>query len=250
MTSELNDALVRHWVTGWARTHDYDVDHEDNVHSALRAGDSDEWEYVLHVPGTRRGAGSEGTDSGSAEVGQTLRKVASAVTKSPKRLLTVITEPGTAVFSASEVDGLEKVSDEEKLMVVDMDTQDVEDPITPEGFTTHRENFEHWTLFTVLEGETVAARGRVAVVGNYAILDRIYTSPDYRRQGLGTFVTRALIAIALEEDVEEGLLVATADGQELYEYLGWTLLGDVHVYGAPGAERSRPSHSQFDDLTS
>ncbi|WP_170922589.1 GNAT family N-acetyltransferase [Nesterenkonia sp. PF2B19] len=105
-------------------------------------------------------------------------------------------------------------------------------------------------MFTVCSGDTVAARGRVAVVDEYAVLDRIYTNPDFRRQGLGTFVTRALVAIALEGDVEEGLLVANAEGLELYEYLGWTLLGDVYVYGAPGSERIRPSHSQFDDLKS
>ncbi len=237
MTSELNDALVRDWVTGWARTHDYDVSHEGNVHSALRSGDSD-WEYVIYAP--------DETD---------LRKVASSVAKGAKRLLTVIAPPGDDALANTSIDGLEKISDEEKLMVVDMDTQDVEDPITPEGYTTQREDFEGWTLFTVLhQGEedaepAVAARGRVAVVGSYAILDRIFTSPDFRRQGLGTFVTRALIAIALEQDVEEGLLVATEDGRELYEYLGWTLLGEVHVYGAPGAEGARSSHSQFDDLS-
>lgn len=135
-------------------------------------------------------------------------------------------------------------------MVVDMDTQDVEDPITPEGYSTSREDHDGWTLFTVHDGDQVAARGRVATVGHYAILDRIYTHNDYRRQGLGTYVTRALIAIAHEHDVEEGLLVATGDGRELYEYLGWTLLGDVHVYGASSGGRVRPSHSQFDDLNS
>lgn len=235
MTSELNDALVRDWVTGWARTHDYDVSHEGNVHSALRAGDSNEWEYVIYAP--------KGTD---------LRKATSTVAKSPRRLLTIISGPDEETPD-SEIDGLELISDEEKLMVVDMGTQDVEDPITPEGFTTQREDFEGWTLFTVFHGEgdeaQVAARGRVAVVGSYAILDRIFTSPDCRRQGLGTFVTRALIAIALEQDVEEGLLVATGDGRELYEYLGWTLLGEVRVFGSPGAESTRSSsHSQFDDL--
>jgi len=235
MTSELNDALVRDWVTGWARTHDYDVSHEGAVHSALRSGDSDAWEYVIFSP--------EETD---------LRKVSSSVAKSPERLLTIVAAPGDETLDAASIDGLEKISDEEKLMVVDMDTQDVEDPITPEGYATKRQDFEGWTLFTVFDDEgdeaQVAARGRVAVVGNYAILDRIFTSPNFRRQGLGTFVTRALIAIALEQDVEEGLLVATGDGRELYEFLGWTLLGEVHVYGAPGAEASRSSHSQFDDL--
>ncbi|GAA3064742.1 MULTISPECIES: GNAT family N-acetyltransferase [Actinomycetes] len=232
MTSELNDALVRTWVTGWARTHDYDVDHDGAVHSALRSGDSDDWEYVLHAPDETA-----------------LRQVISAVTKSPGRLLTLIAEPGDESLKDS-INGLERISDEEKLMVVDMGTQDVEDPITPEGYTTTREDFDGWTLFTVCSGDTVAARGRVAVVDEYAVLDRIYTNPDFRRQGLGTFVTRALVAIALESDVEEGLLVANAEGLELYEYLGWTLLGDVYVYGAPGSERIRPSHSQFDDLKS
>ncbi|MCH8561509.1 MULTISPECIES: GNAT family N-acetyltransferase [unclassified Nesterenkonia] len=231
MTSELSDDLVRHWVTGWARTHDYDVHHEGNVHSALRSGDSDEWEYVLYSP--------QDTD---------LRKIASAVSKDSARLLTVIAEPGAESLSQSPIEGLQLISDEERLMVVDMDTQDVEDPITPEGYTTTREDHDGWTLFTVRDGDKVAARGRVATVGHYAILDRIYTNDDYRRQGLGTYVTRALIAIAHEHDVEEGLLVATGDGRELYEYLGWTLLGDVHVYGATSGGRLRPSHSQFDDL--
>ncbi|MDZ5077045.1 GNAT family N-acetyltransferase [Nesterenkonia sp. HG001] len=230
MTSELNDALVRTWVTGWARTHDYDVDHAGSVHSALRSGDSDEWEYVLYAP-----------DEAD------LQKVIAEVTKSPRRLLTLIAEPGDVRLKDS-LNGLERISDEEKLMAVDMDTQDVEDPITPEGYSTTRDDHDGWTLFTVLDGDTVAARGRVAIVDEHAILDRIYTNPSHRRQGLGTFVTRALVAIALEDDVEIGLLVANAEGLELYEYLGWTLLGDVYVYGSPDSDRTRPSHSQFDDL--
>ncbi|GAA1816815.1 GNAT family N-acetyltransferase [Nesterenkonia flava] len=233
MTSELSDALVQTWVTGWARTHGYEVRHEGNVHTAQLPGDPDQWEYVLYSPAE--------TD---------LRKVASAVTKSPLRLLTIIAEPDADVLSQHQVDALELLSDEEKLMVVDMETQDVEDPITPESYETTREDFDGWTLFTVTQGENVAARGRVAVVDEFCILDRIYTSPDYRRQGLGTFVTRALLAIAHEHDVEEGLLVATSDGQQLYEYLGWTHVGDVNVYGAPGAtDRRRPSHSQEDDFS-
>ncbi|WP_191089808.1 GNAT family N-acetyltransferase [Nesterenkonia ebinurensis] len=231
MTTELSDSLVQTWVTGWARTHGYEVRDEGDVHSARLGPDSDEWEYVIFDP--------EETE---------LRKLTSAVNKSPARLLTVIAEPDSDIMGTKEVDGLELISDEEKLMVVDMSTQDVEDPITPETYTTSREDFDGWVLFTVHQGENVAARGRMAVVEDYVILDRIYTSPDYRRQGLGTFVTRALLAIAHEHDVAWGLLVATADGQELYEYLGWTHLGDVHVFGAPdAADRRRPSHSQIDE---
>lgn len=240
MTSELSDTLVQTWVTGWARTHEYEVRHEGYVHSANRAGD-DEWEHVLYVPHELPEESEE-----DESLAATLRKVSAAVAKSPNRLLTVIAAPDSELLKESAINDLERISDEEKLMVVDMGTQDVEDPLTPEGFTTEREDFEGWTLITVTEGENLVARGRVAVVDNFCILDRIYTSPDYRRQGLGTFVTRALLAIAHESAVDEGLLVANSDGQELYEFLGWTLLGDVHVFGASGATR-RPGHSQVDD---
>lgn len=230
MTSELSDALVHTWVTGWSRTHGYEVQHEGRIHSAKRGRDSDDWEYVVFDP----------TES-------ELRKAASTVAKNTNRLLTVIAEPETDVLSNSDVEGLKLVSKEEKLMVVDMGIQDVEDPITPEGYSTEREDHEGWTLFTVTHGEDVAARGRMAVVGEFCILDRIFTAPAYRRQGLGTFVTRALLAIAHEHDVEEGLLIATADGVELYEYLGWTPLGDVHVFSSPDADEVPPSHSQVDE---
>ncbi|RJN32587.1 N-acetyltransferase [Nesterenkonia natronophila] len=231
MTSELSDLLVQTWVTGWARTHGYEVRHEGAVHSARLGADAEKWEYVVFDPAETE-----------------LRKVSAAVNKSPSRLLTVIAEPDSDILGAEEIDGLELISDEEKLMVVDMGTQDVEDPITPEAYTTEREDFDGWTLFTVNHGDEVAARGRMAVVDDYCILDRIYTSPDYRRQGLGTFVTRALLAIAHEHDVSEGLLVATGDGKELYEYLGWTHLGNVHVFGSPSAPgKPRASHSQIDE---
>ncbi|GAB3849077.1 GNAT family N-acetyltransferase [Nesterenkonia populi] len=232
MGVELTDELVGTWVTGWARTHNYEVTHEGRVHTARPTGDSEAWEYVLYAP---------------EEV--ELRKIASAVGKSPERLLTVIADPKDDVMGLRSIDGLELISDEEVIMIADMAHQDVEDPITPEDFTTSREDFGEWTLFTVHQGESTAARGRLAVVDGFAILDRIYTAPDYRRQGLGTFVTRALLALAHEQEVEHGLLVATHDGRELYEYLGWELVGDVHVFGAPGAtDRRRPSHSQVDNI--
>ncbi|WP_168198606.1 GNAT family N-acetyltransferase [Nesterenkonia sp. NBAIMH1] len=232
MGVELNDDLVSTWVTGWARTHNYEVTHEGRVHTAQPTTDPEALEHVLYAPDEVE-----------------LRRIASAVGRSPKRLLTVIAEPNDEVMDLRTIDGLELISDEEVIMIADMEHQDVEDPITPEEFTTSRDDFDEWTLFTVKHGDATAARGRLAVVNGFSILDRIYTSPDYRRQGLGTFVTRALLAIAHEQEVEHGLLVATHDGRELYEYLGWERVGDVHVFGAPGAtDRRRPSHSQHDNI--
>src|SRR5690625_3030118 len=132
MSSELSDALVKTWVTGWGRTHEYEVRHEGRVHSARFDGDHDDWEYVMYDP----------TEAD-------LRKAASTVAKSPTRLLTVIAKPGSEILAAQEIEDLELISDEEKLMVADMGQQDVEDPITPENFTIEREDFDGWTLFTV-----------------------------------------------------------------------------------------------------
>jgi len=45
-------------------------------------------------------------------------------------------------------------------------------------------------------------------------------------------VMRALAALALEHEVDEGLLIASVDGQALYSYLGWTPLGKVVLFEA------------------
>lgn len=230
MTSELDDPLVHTWVTGWARTHGYEVRHEGSVHAAGPKAAEHDWEYVVFSPDAAQ-----------------LDALVAATLENQDRLLTVIDEPDASPIGES-LGGLALLSDEEKLMIADMAIQDVEDPITPHGYRVRREDHEGWTLFTVTHGEDVAARGRMAVADDYCILDRIYTAPDYRRQGLGTFVTRALLAIAHEHNVSEGLLVATGDGQQLYEYLGWSVIGTVQVFGAPGAtDRRRPSHSQIDE---
>src|SRR5699024_11471637 len=75
-------------------------------------------------------------------------------------------------------------------------------------------------------------RGRVAVVdGTYAVFDQIWTAPDFRRQGLGSLTMRYLSSLALEHDVETGLLIAGLEGQALYTYLGWTARSEERRVG-------------------
>lgn len=76
--------------------------------------------------------------------------------------------------------------------------------------------------FTVSSG-LIAAKGRVALVGPFAIYDQIETHEAHRRRGLGRLVMHALRENAACQGVDHGVLVATADGRALYTTLGWQL---------------------------
>jgi GNAT superfamily N-acetyltransferase len=69
----------------------------------------------------------------------------------------------------------------------------------------------------------IAAKGRVALVGPFAIYDQIETHEHHRRRGLGSVVMHALRKSASNHGVDHGLLVATADGRGLYTALGWQM---------------------------
>ncbi|MGM7671074.1 GNAT family N-acetyltransferase [Microbacterium sp. A93] len=251
MTSALNDALVSTWVTGWSRCRNYEVHHDGAVHAALRgdlqSGDRQEAEW----------SGQEGQEAGheweyilANPDEAALKAVSAEVQNNPGRLLTVVGTPPTVPADVP----LRAISSDEVLMVVDMGGQDVEAPIVPEEFAAEvRRNDPDWFLLTITstdqhpQGEgAVAARGRVAAVDGYAVFDRIWTAPVFRRQGLGSLVMRYLASLVLEHDVEKGLLVAGADGQALYGHLGWTELAAVTVYGAAQDENRNPSHSDAD----
>ncbi|WP_235079209.1 GNAT family N-acetyltransferase [Amycolatopsis orientalis] len=75
----------------------------------------------------------------------------------------------------------------------------------------------------------VAARGTMAVVGTDAIADRIETVPEHRRRGLGSVVMSSLAENAVAHGATTGILVATADGQQLYSALGWTTRATVLI---------------------
>jgi GNAT superfamily N-acetyltransferase len=73
----------------------------------------------------------------------------------------------------------------------------------------------------------VAARGKAALAGGYAVIDQVITEPDHRRRGLGTTVMQALAQAATSRGAATGVLVATADGRALYSRLGWRLESPV-----------------------
>lgn len=66
-----------------------------------------------------------------------------------------------------------------------------------------------------------AAEGRLVMVGDHAIFDRIATDEAHRRRGLGRAVMGALHARAHALGARHGLLSATRAGHALYRTLGW-----------------------------
>ena len=68
-----------------------------------------------------------------------------------------------------------------------------------------------------------AGDGRVVLVDDLAIYDRIFIDINHRRKGLATFLMKELEKIALSKRCYKNFLVATEDGKLLYSSLGWKL---------------------------
>ena len=69
-----------------------------------------------------------------------------------------------------------------------------------------------------------AADGNLIVLGHRAVFDQIGTGAAFRRQGLGRLVMQSLANHALARGADEGLLVATEAGRQLYLTLAWKTL--------------------------
>ncbi len=157
-------------------------------------------------------------------------QVAEDTKADPTRVLTVVTSRLQELISAVDPLGMRITDRRQSLMSADMQDQDVEDPRLPDdGYSFERHSDAGCRRVSVAyEGQHVA-HGSAAVVGDYAVFDRIVTADEFRRRGLATFVMRALISGVLEDDVSTGLLITSAEGRALYEFLGWKHLTDVFV---------------------
>ncbi len=203
--------LLEVWVAGWSGSRGYETRKEGRFPAALRADKTGDWEYFAHDPS-------------DAEFAELAAKTAEAAAS----ILTILTNDVARYTSPGSRNGLNVTSDSQTMMIVDMETQDAEDPwlsdddLKLDDFRT--EGVHH---AVVRAGEKVAASGQVFVVGQTAVFDKIVTAPAYQRRGLGSFIMKALAAQAFEHDVESGLLLASLDGQHLYSHLGWRMVCQV-----------------------
>ena len=182
----------------------------------MRADKSGSWEYFDHDPSD-----------------QEFAELAAKTKEAETRILTILTNDVQHYKYLAEQHGLAVNSASQTMMVVDMETQDSEDPWLPDDdleLATSESNGVHHAV--VHSGEQVAARGRVYVVDGTAVFDKIVTEPAFQRRGLGSFIMKALAAKAFEHDVQNGLLLASLDGQKLYSHLGWDVVCHVLMMSA------------------
>lgn len=83
-------------------------------------------------------------------------------------------------------------------------------------------NSTYITKVITKDGE-IAATGRVVLVDDLAIYDRIVTANNHQRKGLASFIMKELEKMAISKCVYKNILVATEEGKFLYQSLGWQL---------------------------
>jgi len=71
------------------------------------------------------------------------------------------------------------------------------------------------------KGGELASIGRVVLVDDFAIYDRIKTEDNHKRKGIARFVMKELEKISLSKGISNNFLVATEEGKMLYDSLGW-----------------------------
>ncbi|MFK4791368.1 GNAT family N-acetyltransferase [Microbacterium sp. ZW T5_56] len=182
--------LAQAWVRGWAVSRGAPVRREGDAWCvALHAATRDE-EYVL-------------IDPSPDDVERTRPRITS-----PRIWLTILGS------HESSVEGLEVESRVETLMDVTLEFGRLD----PEIIIEVVDGVAHAAMMV---DDTVAARGQVAVVDGVAVLDRIETHPEFRRQGRGRVVVESLQTWAHGQGARHGVLLASPDGRALYSALGW-----------------------------
>ncbi|MEV4629017.1 GNAT family N-acetyltransferase [Micromonospora sp. NPDC049523] len=127
-------------------------------------------------------------------------------------------ERATEILRAA---GLEVPAEPEWLMSVDLTRHPRPAPAPPYRREVRVDGAVIAVTITDGSGAEMAARGWAAFTGTDAVADRIETSAEHRRRGLGSAMMGSLTEAAMTQGATTGLLVASVDGQRLYSSLGW-----------------------------
>ena len=149
--------------------------------------------------------------------------------------LTVPTTDPARTSSALAAAGLIVLKHSEMLMTADLRGHPQHTPVAPYRLQVDARGGDSAVTATVRhESGEVGARGTMGLAGTDAVADRIETMPAHRRKGLASATMSALARSAIEEGAEQGILIASEDGQRLYTTLGWQPVADVLIATTPG----------------
>ncbi|MEU3454682.1 GNAT family N-acetyltransferase [Micromonospora sp. NPDC006766] len=221
--SNLRDLIVR-WQRGWGVARALPV--AEDVGGALRVRCMQPGRDIEYV------ALDAGEDLASLSTLAELVAGEDAVT-----WLTVPTTDPVRAASALAAAGLIVLKHSELLMTADLRGHPQNMLAAPYRLLTQVDSPGGDSVVTATvrrESGEVGARGTMGLAGTDAVADRIETMPADRRKGLASAVMSALARAAIGEGAEQGILVASEDGQRLYRTLGWQPVADVLIATTPG----------------
>lgn len=205
------DDIERH-VYVWAAIREYVVERQLSGNIACLRTDrpAGTWEYVGFEP-----------------TKQEFDATVDAVLKNKNHFLTVIGKDMTQYREMAAAHGIDILA-QEALMTVDLSGLST-DSATTASFVKDIEAKDmgiatrcRLTVTTTEEqGSKLAASGQIGIQRDMAVFDRIKTEEDMRRKGLGSLIMRSLGAEAHARGAKTGWLIATPEGQFLYNHLGW-----------------------------
>lgn len=193
--------LVLRWVRGWAYSRGFP--RPEVVPGGVRV--------EVGEPGRR-------VEWVTTDAPDTLAGLVDTARATPEAWLSVVTDSPDGVRPWLAEGGLQADAEEALMSIALADHGSRE---LPEGYAAEVERDGGIIAVTVRAGETVAAAGKIAVIGTDAVADRILTDPEHRRRGLGGAVMDLLVSAAREAGAVRGLLVASEMGEPLYAGLGW-----------------------------
>jgi GNAT superfamily N-acetyltransferase len=212
------EELVRRWQAGWSISRGWTtVDDDNDGILTVRAGEEHRaTEYVVldadHKPERVERAADLALSAGGGR---------------GAGWITLATDDREARVDQLEDLGLEVQREQDWLMTIQLSEQPALE--LNDRYALHSERESNLIITRATSHGGVVSSGRMAVVGEDAVADRIETHPAHRRRGLGSAVMASLVEAAAAQGARRGILIASIDGLRLYRSLGWMVVADIVI---------------------
>lgn len=104
-----------------------------------------------------------------------------------------------------------------------------------QGYRIESEEYNSTTVVKITtESGEQASIGRIVLIDDLAVYDRILTEENHRKKGLASFLMQELEKMALSKGISRNFLVATEQWKILYQSMGWKLYSNYTSIVIPG----------------